>query len=245
VKRSNAALICSALFLGSLRTALAAQPDWSGIWIIPLTDFTRAISRESNPDDPIAPRLTPRYLATLEAFNVHELTGQDPAGVAPVRSNSELCLPEGMPDVMRFPAAIEFLFTRGRVTLLSEDAPSIRRIYTDGRQHAADADPTYLGDSIGHWEGNMLIVDTSNIRADAQLLPGVRSSGKAHVVERIHRKDATHLQIDTVVDDPLALRSTWRYTRIYERVQTPFSEYVCLDHDRDAQGGEPDLTPPR
>ena len=87
-------------------------------------------------------------------------------------------------------------------------------------------------------------VDTTGISAKAQLLAAIHTSGRAHVVERIHLRDTGHLQIDTVVEDPVVLRSPWRYTRVYERINSEFAEYVCLDNDRDRHGGEPDLTPP-
>ena len=222
----------------------ATQPDWSGAWIIPEAAFVQSIFRESQPGDPYAPALTPEYAQVLKAASFRKMTGKDIDPTRPVRMNSERCLPPGMPDVMRYPAAIEFLFTPGRVTLISEEGPLVRRIPTDGRKHRADADPTYNGESIGHWEGSTLVIDTTAISAKAQLLDAVHTSGRAHVIERVHLRDATHLQIDTIVEDPIALRTPWRYTRVYERFKPEFVEYVCLDDDRDRNGDEPDLTPP-
>jgi hypothetical protein len=219
-------------------------PDWSGAWIIPEQDFIREVISELTPGNPRAPALTAAAAAVAGAQFRRVQTGKDPEGAPPPRTNGELCLPPGMPDIMRYPVAIEILFSSGRVTLISEEGPSVRRIYTDGRPHAADVEPTYLGNSIGRWEGDTLVVETTSISAKAQLVPAVKTSGRARVMERMRLKDATHLQIDTVVEDPGVLQHPWRYTRVYQRIAPAFVETVCLENNRDLAGGEPDLTPP-
>src|SRR5262245_62103524 len=114
--------------------ALDKLPDWSGLWAIPEDLFVQALIADLQPGSPVAPRLTPDYAAKLQAGNVRRMTGKDPPGER-VRSNSEDCLPPGMPDLMRYPAGLEFLFTPGRVTMLSEENPTIRIVHTDGRGH--------------------------------------------------------------------------------------------------------------
>jgi hypothetical protein len=237
-------LSASAATHGPAPSQAATHPDWSGAWIIPESAFVESIFRELSPGDTHAPALTTANAQVLKAINVRMMTGKDIDPTRPVRMNSERCLPPGMPDVMRYPQAIEFLFTPGRVTLISEEGPLVRRIATDGRKHTADAESTYNGESIGHWEGSTLVIDTTAISAKAQLLDAIHTSGRAHVIERIHLRDARHLQIDTVVHDPLALQAPWHYTRVYERIKPQFLEYVCLDNDRDRNGEAPDLTPP-
>ena len=80
---------------------------------------------------------------------------------------------------------IEFMFTPGRVTTHHEAWMQWRVIYTDGRPHA-DIEPSFNGDSIGHWEGDTLVVDTVNIKTTVPLGPGMFHSDKVHIVERIH-----------------------------------------------------------
>ena len=251
---ASVAMSTIALLTGGATGAAAAKipafaaveqlPDWSGVWIIPEGAFVDAILHESEPSDPRSPPLSPSYRAVLRMHNLRTRTGKDPEPARPLRTNSERCLPPGMPDVMRYPDAVEFLFTPGRVTLISEEGPLVRRIYTDGRKHRADAEASYNGESIGHWEGATLVVDTTAISNRAQLIGAVHTSGQAHVIEQIHLRDPTHLQIDMVVIDPVALQAPWRYTRLYERIKADFVEYVCLDNNRDRNGEEPDLTPP-
>jgi len=90
-----------------------------------------------------------------------------------------------------------------------------------------------------------LLVDTTGISAKAELRAGVTTSGHAHVVERIRRLNARQLQIDTVIEDPVALTAPWRRTRIYERSDESFFEQICQDNNRDVNGGEPNLIPPK
>lgn len=222
---------------GDSYASIAQLPDWSGVWVIPFGEFARENVRQRDPQDPSAPRLTPAALA-IEA-------SQRPDNPARRGVNSEICLPTGMPNVMRYAFAVEFLFTPGRVTILLEQDSTIRRVYTDGRAHTTDPDLTFAGESIGHWEGETLVVDTRGISPRAELRAGITTSGKAHVVERIRRLDARRLQIDTVIEDPQALLTPWRYSRIYERSDTGFFERICLDNNRDFGGGEPNLTPPK
>jgi hypothetical protein len=205
--------------------------------VIPWEAFAAENVRQRDPKNPGAPQLTPAYAAMEATY--------DPSNPARRPFNSESCLPNGMPNVMRYAFAIEFLFTPGRVTILLEQDSAARRIYTDGRAHIADADVSYTGESIGHWEGDTLVVHTTAISPKAELRAGVHTSGKAQVTERIRLTDKDHLQIDTVVDDPIALKAPWRYRRIYERSNAGFFERICLDNNRDLNGGEPDLAPPK
>jgi hypothetical protein len=227
---------------------LSRLPDWSGIWVIPETIYLDEFFAETDPANPRAPKLTPANLAKLLAYNNRRRTGQDPPGSEKARTNTELCLPVGMPAIMRDPVGIEFLFTPGRVTLISESTPNVRRIFTDAESHPPfDPDAsTYAGTSVGHWEGQTLVVETTQISPRTQLMTTVSTSGAARVTERIHLKDPKHLQIDTVVEDPGALTAPWRYSMIYDRRDDiHMLEDICLGNNRDLNGDEPDLTPPK
>ncbi len=220
---------------GRTYASLAELPDWSGAWVVPFPAFLEENARQRLVGDPISPPLTPAFAA---------VPAPGRGSAARQATNNERCLPSGMPNVMRYAFAIEFLFTPGRVTILLENDSTIRRVYTDGRGHDPEADPSYTGESIGRWEGDTLVVSTVAISPRAELMAGVPTSGRAHVTERIHLKDATHLQIDSVVEDPVALTMPWRRTRVYERSGPRFYERVC-DNNRDREIGDPDLTPPR
>lgn len=229
---------------GESYESIARLPDWSGVWVIPWAGFADENLHARQPGDPRAPRLASDAAAAQVALRAQVTTGRPVDGGALLRQNAELCLPTGMPNVMRYAFGLELLFTPGRVTILLEQDGATRRIYTDGRGHDPEAEPSYLGDSIGYWDNGTLLIDTTSISAKAELLAGIRSSGQAHVVEKIRLDEQGHLRIEAVIEDPAALSAPWRTTRTYERSNVGIAERVCLDNNRDIGEGDPDLTPP-
>jgi hypothetical protein len=229
---------------GDTWDSIARLPDWTGAWIVPFTAFGEESARFRNLKNPDAPKWTPAYTTIVETRSRLVRSGQESTPGAAGRQNSENCLPTGMPNMMRYAFAMEFVFTPGRVTILHELDSQVRRIYTDGRAHAPDPEISYAGESIGHWEGETLVVHTTAISPNAEILAGLRGSGRTQVTERIRLRDRTHLQIDTVVEDPVALTAPWRYSRVYDRIEPRFFENHCQDNNRDVNGDEPNLTPP-
>jgi len=210
---------------GATYRSIAKLPDWSGTWAKP--DHVRVEGEAPGPE--FSPPFRSDYAPALKARTA--------------KANAEMCLPGGMPGIMGVPLGYEFLFTPGQVTILVEEGPTIRRVFTDGRGHSADPDLTFSGESIGHWEGQTLVVDTTAIRSRAQFFMGTKTSGQTHVVERIHLLDRDHLQVDTVVEDRVALTKPWHYSWTYVRSKVPFQESYYCDDDRDSNG-EPNLEPP-
>ncbi len=231
---------------GSTYATITQLPDWSGVWTITHDSVGKLLVaiRAPEPGNPWTPHLTPLYEAKRRAY-IEALHGRAVVDRQP-DNNSMHCLPNGMPAMMVIPAPIgfEFLFTPGRVTLLSEESPP-RRIYSDGRAHRPDAESTYAGESIGHWEGQSLVIYTEAIDANAQLLIfNVHGSGQTHVVERVRLADPLHLQIDTTVEDPVVLADPWHYSATYERSNLVMSEFLCDNKNNRERGPELDLTPP-
>ena len=251
---AGAVLLGTMLFTAPALRGQAALPDWSGAWIYPFEAFGQETIRSRITGDPIAPKFTPPYAAMLVESR-RGLTGRpgapdDAAAAASAgprrRLNSEDCLPTGMPNLMRYSFAFEFLFTPGRVTIVLEhDDTSVRRIYTDGRNHTDDPDPSYNGESIGRWDGETLVVHTVGISSRAEIIAGVPTSGRATVTERIRLVATDRLQIETTVDDPVALLEPWKITRVYTRTAPVFFERICQDNNREGRGDMPDLTPPK
>jgi hypothetical protein len=225
---------------GNTYSSVATLPDWSGAWVWPFSDFEAENIRRRDPKDQTGPRVKPEYEQLRKAALARATTGVSPNGTA---ATGQVCLPGRVPYVMWFSFAIEFLPGPGRITILLEQGSVIRRVYTDGRGHDASAEPTWAGDSIGHWEGDTLVVRTVNIKARPQQRGALMTSDRAAVTERIRLRDKDHLQIDTIVEDPITLLEPWRSTRVYERTDTAFYDRVC-DNNRDGNDEEPDLTPP-
>ena len=204
---------------------LSTLPDWSGVWTPNISDQNAQI--KTNPV-PWKPEIEPQ---------VAHLVAEEKAGRP--RGLFVDCLPEAMPSWMLISHnALEILFTPGRVTLLGEaDGGRLRRIYTDGRKHPDDPDPTFHGHSIGHWEGKTLVVDTIGVLPEAYLAiseaVGVPNNGDLHVVERIHLsdKDKDVLADDIEITAPHVLAKPWQTTRSYFRQRAQkydIEEGVCL-----------------
>src|SRR6201994_3453889 len=132
-------------------------PDWSGVWNPKVTDQDAQVRTNPPPWNEQARRKIEHLFAEDKACLPHL-----------VFSN---CLPEAHPSWMLVTHnAMEILFTPGRVTLLGEsDGNRLRRIYTDGRGHTEHSDPTFHGHSIGHWEGDTLVVDTVGVLPQAYI----------------------------------------------------------------------------
>ncbi len=203
--------------------ALAKLPDWSGVWTPFVSDQNKRIS-----SDPVP--WQPKVAEQIAAMEAEEKAGR-PRGLF------INCLPEGMPTWMLISHnALEFLFTPGRVTLLGEmDGNRLRRIYTDGRPHPADPDPTFHGHSIGHWEGTTLVVDTVGVLPEAYLAVseavGIPNNGDLHVIERIHLAEPDVLHDELEIIAPHVLRAPWKTTRIYFRQRArkyDIVEGVCM-----------------
>jgi hypothetical protein len=225
---------------GESYASIARLPDWSGAWVRPFSEFEAELIRSRDPNWAGRPRLRPEYeqLRTAPVRSVStrvSTTGASAPG--------PVCSPGRIPHVMAFSFAIELLPSPGRVTMLLEQGSTIRRIYTDGRAHSTDAEPSWAGDSIGHWEGDTLVVHTTHIKARPQEPGLLRTSDKAIVTERIRLRDKDHLQIDTLVEDPVTLLEPWRTSRVYERSHAGFFDRVC-DNNRDGNDEEPNLRPP-
>jgi hypothetical protein len=213
--------------------ALAQLPDWSGWWGFdtPPTEEFRIQPPPIRPGSSDARGPVARLRGGCRPLTFTGLTGGG-----------------------GFLAAVEFLFTPGRVTVTTEGG-LVRRIYTDGRTVPADAVSTNTGISIGRWEGGTLVVETTHINPHTRipLPPNPRAPAigeNARITERITLKDENTLEIEVVTVAPDALTEADRRTRIYTRLPKtmPTEATTCTEYDRsiDPASGEErfDLTPP-
>ena len=139
------------------------------------------------------------------------------------------CLPEGVPRVMFIPLPMEIIQIPGRVLMVQEAWSQWRRIYTDGRQHPKDLDATFMGHSIGKYEGDTLVVDTIGFNEKTWLdHVGLPHSDALHVVERIRHVDHNTLQDDFTIDDPKTFTKTWTAQQLYDlKPDWEIAEFVC------------------
>jgi hypothetical protein len=139
------------------------------------------------------------------------------------------CMPTGVPQSYFVPYQWQIVQGRDKVVILHEYLHLFRVIPTDGSPHPVDPDPTWMGDSIGHWQGDTLVVDTIGFNDRTELPGGYRHTEALHVVERFHRIDFDHLQWDATIEDPNVFAKPWTLSRTFplrgdlEKV----GEYVC------------------
>jgi hypothetical protein len=120
------------------------------------------------------------------------------------------------------------------VTILIEAYAQWRQIFTDGREHPADPDLTFNGHSIGHWEGDALVVDSVGFTTDTSLgNQGQRHSEKMRIVERFRLAEPDRLEVQTTIHDPEALTTPWTRVASYGRHRDwTLAEYVCQQNNR-------------
>jgi hypothetical protein len=141
------------------------------------------------------------------------------------------CEPPGVPRLLLLPFPVQIVQVPGQVIMLFEYDHFIRQISLDGRPHASDLDATWMGDSIGHWEGDTLVVDTVGLNDKAWLdQVGHPHSDALHLVERIRRVDRDTLKDDLLIDDPKAYTQPWKGQQIFKlKPAWHLMEYVCED----------------
>src|SRR5262245_13334518 len=131
-------------------------------------------------------------------------------------------------------STMEILFTPGRVTI-STDHGMIRRIYTDGRPAPKDPFPTLTGTSIGRWDGDALVVETTGL-SPKTVIAGVPAGNGFKIEERLYLDAGGALHMDGTITAPEALTGPYRYTQTYSRL--PDRNYVMGQFVTDCDAGD-------
>ena len=230
----------------------AALPDWTGIWGTPAG--TAVLAGKPPP----VPKLWGKPPYTTQAEKQFAPHGFPLDGAPNVIAAAEqtapaqkICGPAGFPGVMEAPVPdmlFELLVTPEQTLLLATDGTA-RHIYTDGRGHPKPEDlwPTPVGDSIGHWEGTTLVIDTiAREPGPVGPIPGsLDLSAQAHFTERLRRIDADTMEDSMTIEDPQRSSSHFSSTIRYPRVQDVHRIIpVDCEHDRNTVGEHSDIAPP-
>jgi len=202
--------------------------DLSGIWISQGgIGWTPGIApgRRQNPP------LTPAY-AKIFAGHLADAAAGKPTG-----DPTADCLPPGMPRIMTMTYPMEITMGTDRIMIYAEWDEQVRRIFTDGRPLPVDPDPTFNGESVGHWEGNFLVSTAYGFETEAKTnmeSSGLPKTDKAIAYERIWLADDDTLRDEFTLVDPVALVKPWTVTKTYKRAPPDFEiePYVCLENNR-------------
>jgi hypothetical protein len=170
------------------------------------------------------PNLTPRAKAIMKKDNDEVLAGK--IAYAPVQA----CIPSGVPAYLATAGPYFFIQTRDKVLIIEPDEGQARRIHLNVG-HASDRRPSWYGDSVGHYEGDTLVVDTIGLNART-FVDNYRTphSEKLHVVERFRLIEGGNvLEVRITVEDPETFYQPWQAMLRFSRVRATLSEEICRE----------------
>ena len=143
------------------------------------------------------------------------------------------CMPLIPPQSWGVPYQFQILQGANYVAIFHEYPGTFRIIPTDGSPHPVDPDPSWLGDSVGRWEGDTLVVDTIGFN-DKTELQGYRHTESLHMIERFRRPDVDTIQYELTIEDPNVFDKPWMLTRTFT-LRTDLrriDEFIC-ENNRD------------
>jgi len=188
---------------------------------------------------------TDRAVGSVAVRNVGDLKPTDvqPWAQALVQQRTEnfgkdnpryRCLPEG-PDYTTGGGIKRFIQTSAMMVILSEDL-TYRQIFMDGRSLETNPNPSWMGYSVGHWDGDTLVVESSGFNDRTWLLGGYPHTEALRVTERYRRTDFGHLEISITFQDPGAYSKAWTVPlRAQLAADTELLESVCNENDDNGQ----------
>jgi hypothetical protein len=212
----------------------AGPGSLSGIWTAPGykgSARTPPRDRVFRTADGQWPPLLPAASAELEKRIAMSESGH------PFTNTLMQCLPGGVPEmIFGSPYPVQIVESPGQVTLLYEMYNHFRIIRLNAK-HASDPDPSFMGDSIGHWEGDTLVVDTIGLNDRTTVDEvGMPHSEDLHVIERYRRIDDSTLEILMTFDDPKTFSKPWDAKVTYKAGKAGYRmlEFIC-ENNRNAR----------
>jgi hypothetical protein len=211
---------------GASRPNKASVPDLSGVWTPGPGSGNGGNAFRRGDEPPMTPWGQERFNENKPSFG--------PRAVAQSNNPTFNCYPPGVPQIYFYPLLVELVQLPGKIIQIFEYDHSVRYIYTDGRPHppADQLEPTYMGHSIGHYEGDTLVVDTVGFNDKTWLdRVGHAHSDQFHLIERFRRSDPSTLQINTTIEDPKTYTRVAGGQFVYKfQPKWDVGEYVCQDN---------------
>ncbi len=205
-------------------------PDLSGIWNpdfngpsgIKLNTWDSSDPYAMHPEQaPMTPWAAEKFKDVRPPFGARQTFNDtnDPV--------QRYCDPPGVPRIYMYPWEIKFIQTPQAVYILYEYTKTWREIDMD-RGHPKDPDSSWMGDSIGKYEGDTFVIDTIGLNDKTWLdQAGHPHSDALHVIERFRRLDHERLELSVTIDDPKAYTKTFSATKVYKLTAAPMGETVC------------------
>lgn len=193
-----------------------------GYWRLP---WTRNFA-ELTVDGSEVPALP--WVTAMKEYNMANGSAFDPEG---------FCLPPGGPRAFGTPYPAEFIQHRDRIIIIFEGGGHVwREIFMDGRAHPDEEilNPTYFGHSVGHWDGDTLVIDTIGFNELSWLdYTGHMHTDQLHTVERITRPDYDTMHYEVTIEDPEAYTKAWTIAwDIPWTAGVDMAEYICQENNQ-------------
>ncbi len=213
---------------GKLDTAAPApktkegKPDLSGIWQPAGIKYLINLAADMKPADvPMQPWAADLYKQRMANNGLDDPDAR--------------CLPSSMPRKDGVSSPYRLIQLPDEVVFLYESRTTFRQIFLDGRPLPKDPQPAWDGYSVGKWDGDTLVVDTTGFN-DLSWLDsnGHPHTDALHLTERFHRKDFAHLEIQITIDDPKAYTKPWTVTEVVNYLpDSELIEYICNENEKD------------
>jgi hypothetical protein len=205
--------------------AADGKPDFTGVWQAEGQTYFFDLTAGLKPEDVV---MLP-WAAALQKQRVDRVHGDDPLG---------RCLPHGVPRVNTnglFPFKI--IQTPAVIVILYEQMNLFRQVFMDGRKLAKEVNPQWLGYSVGRWDDDTLVVETSGFNDKTWLdtEKGHPATEALHVTERFRRKNFGTLEVAATIDDPKTYAKPWTTTPqpMHLQLGTDLLEFICNENEKD------------
>ena len=144
------------------------------------------------------------------------------------------CLPSGIPEKLNIPDGLKVVQTPDLVVFLYESRTIYRQVFLDGRPLPKNAQPTWMGYSVGRWEGDTLVVETIGQNGKTWLdMRGLPATEQIKVTERYSRPNIGRINIDVTIDDPKAYTKPWSVKLAWRLVpDTDLIESICEENNQ-------------
>jgi hypothetical protein len=258
------------LFTGALVVALSlstegpAQPGYvpilqksPGLWQHPFGGIFPPVRGSALPtqQDPSRPHTAGRtwHIADLSNPNLkpwaRELLQKEIEAIDRGKlqfSPSSSCLPTGVPNFLQDGGPYLFVQAHDKIVMIDEAGPAVRHVYLNV-PHSPDLRPSWMGESIGWFEGDTLVIDTIGLDTKIPVDRfGTPHTDKLHVVERWRLiEQGLSLRVDVTVDDPDTFYQPWKTYQEYARIDRPLEAEICSENNTNLfdYGMPQDLTP--
>jgi hypothetical protein len=199
------------------------KPDLSGFWMPedPVKHLLNLAADLKPEDVPLKPWAQDLYKQRIDT------EGKDHPGVS--------CLPSGIPEKDNIPDGLKLVQTEDLVIFLHESRTIYRQIFTDGRPLPKNAQPTWMGYSIGRWDNDTLVVETIGQNGKTWLdMRGLPATPAIKVTERLTRPNIGRMNIEVTIDDPEAYTKPWKVNLTWRLLpDAELIESICEENNRD------------